>query len=171
MTAHSRSSHRRSRWLILTLLVTLLWVAPARAGLNQWTSNGPEGGAILSLAVNPLTPATLYASTNGGGVFRSQNGAGTWSAVNTGLTNRIVNALAIDPQSPATAYAGGPGGVFKTTNAGASWTAVNVGLLQPGDIPFPVFSLAVDPQAPATVYAGTTIGVFKSTDGGAIWVL
>ena len=49
-------------------------------------------------------------------------------AVNTGLTNTDVLALAIDPATPATLYAGTGGGVFKSTNGGGEWGAVNTGL-------------------------------------------
>ena len=47
---------------------------------------------------------------------------------NTGLTN--VTALAIDPATPTTLYAGigNNGGVFKSTNGGGNWSAVNTGL-------------------------------------------
>ena len=52
-------------------------------------------------------------------MFKSTNGGATWSAVNTGLTDTYVNALAIDPATPATLYAGTwGGGVFKSTNGG-----------------------------------------------------
>ena len=45
--------------------------------------------------IDPLTSTTLYA-TSAGGVFKSTNDEGSWSAVNTGLTNTDVGALAID---------------------------------------------------------------------------
>ena len=41
-----------------------------------------------------------------GGVFKSTNGGGNWSVVNTGLADTNVHALAIDPATPATLYAG-----------------------------------------------------------------
>ncbi len=75
----------------------------------------------------------------GGGVFKSTNGGAAWSAVNTGLTNTDVYALAIDPATPSTLYAGTVSdGVFKSTNGGAVWSAVNTGLTdhrcsRPGD--------------------------------------
>ncbi len=110
----------------------------------------------------------LYAGTNGGGVFQTFNGGGSWTSVNSGLTN-IVYALAVDPGTPATAYAGtfDGGGVFKTINAGTTWTAVNVGLTY-----LHIFSLAIDPATTTTIYAGTFpgAGVFKSVNGGASWI-
>ena len=65
-------------------------------------------------------PSTLYAGTAGGGVFKSTDAGGTWSALNTGLTDLAVNALAIDPLTPTTLYAGTGTGVFslqQTTGA------------------------------------------------------
>src|SRR5438445_4963299 len=76
------------------------------AGINSWTTNGPDGGQIVALAINPVTPATLYAGTYRSGVFKSTDGGGSWSAVNTGLPNLNVFSLAIDPQTPATLYVG-----------------------------------------------------------------
>ena len=85
--------------------------------------------------------------------------------MNTGLTNKFVWSLAIDPANPTTLYAGTSGGVFKSTDVGTSWTAVNTG--RGNTI---VFSLAIDPTDTATIYAGTqAAGVFKSGDGAATW--
>ena len=39
---------------------------------------------VKALAIDPHDPSTLYAGTYGGGVFKSTNGGGSWSAVNTG---------------------------------------------------------------------------------------
>ena len=135
----------------LLALFTTSQAGLVSAGTNVWTSNGPEGGTIYALAIDPATPATLYAGTWGGGVFKSTNGGGNWSAVNTGLTNTTVRALAIDPVTPATLYAGTDGGgVFKSTNGGANWSAANTGLTDTY-----VRALAIDPVTPATLYAGT----------------
>ena len=107
--------------------LTLLLATPSRAG---WVSHGPEGGSAGALAVDPASPSTVYAGMNGGGVFKTTNAGGSWSAVNTGLTDTFVTALAVDATTtPSTVYAGTQdGGVFKTTNGGGSWSAVNTGL-------------------------------------------
>ena len=58
------------------------------------------------------------------GVFKSTDGGGSWSAVNDRPDHPSVYALAIDPQTPATLYAGTwEGGVFKSTDGGESWSA------------------------------------------------
>jgi ligand-binding sensor domain-containing protein len=50
---------------------------------------------------------TLYAGTNGG-VFKSTDDGNNWSAVNTGLSNTSIRALAVDGNN--TLYAGTDGG-------------------------------------------------------------
>lgn len=141
-------------------------VTLAPTGTNVWTSIGPGGGEITALAINPVTPTTVYAGTRSSGVFKSTNGGVSWSKVNNGLTSTSVLALAIDPQTPSTVYMNtGGSGVFKSSNSGASWSAINNGL----DGIY-VSTLAIDPQTPSTIYIGTTYGsLFKSTNGGAGW--
>ena len=141
---------------------------------------------VSALAIDPQTPSTLYAAIYGYGVFKSTDGATSWSAANVGFTVLSIGALAIDPQNPNVLYAGTgnycgctddpPGsGVWKSTDGGTSWGTANSGLpsFPPGpySLGFPaVVSLAIDPLNPSTVYAATQgFGVFKSTDGGTSW--
>jgi photosystem II stability/assembly factor-like uncharacterized protein len=140
-----------------------------------------DGFAIFALAIDPVTPSTLYAGLGGydggpggGGVFKSMNGGGTWSPVNTGLSQNIgVLALAIDPITPLTLYAGtDAGGVFKSIDGGGTWSNANIGLSSDA-VPsanLAIFSLAIDPVTTSTLYAGTYLGgVFKSIDRGGSW--
>lgn len=152
----------------------------ARAGLNVWTSHGPPRGIVQGLVIDPAAPSTLYAGTNyfemghnlGGTVFKSTDGAVTWSDPHTGLFDSAVDTLVIDPSPPHTLYAGpdcndGPGcGVFRlfrSTDGGMMWD---------GLAGFPYIrasSFAIDPTTPRTLYAGASDGVFKSTDAGSTW--
>src|SRR5258708_7951909 len=99
------------------LLILYLGVASTCCAQGPtWTGIGPGGESALGLAVDPATPTTLYAGTQGGGAFKSTNGGASWNTVNSGLPlNAVVQVLAIDPATPATLYAG-VGGVFKSTN-------------------------------------------------------
>jgi photosystem II stability/assembly factor-like uncharacterized protein len=146
-------------------LLLVLAVATAVLVLRAVPAYASHGGVMIpALAIDPLTPTTLYAGTYGGGVFKSTDGGLNWSA--SGLTSiyTSVTALAIDPVTPTTLYAGSiywPG-VFKSPDGGASWNATG---LARG-----VLSLAIDPLTPTTLYAGDDAGgVFKSMDGGANW--
>ena len=89
-----RRSPRFGKGFLLPLLAIFALLGPslagvASAGVNTWTTNGPDGGDIRALAIDPANPATLYAGTEGGGVFKSTNGGGSWNAVNAGLTGSL----------------------------------------------------------------------------------
>lgn len=163
MTASSRLR------LVLALALLLPWAAFAA---DRWQPAGPEGGNIVAFAMEPTDPRTLYASARDGGVFKSTDGAATWSLASDGLEGRPALALALahDPKTAGTLYAGTSQGVFRTTNGGARWTAANGGssLLADGTIDALV-------ATSSAVYAhvgdvlGREAGIFKSADGGASW--
>ncbi len=123
---------------------------------------------ILSLAIDPVSPSTLYAGTlawNGTRLYKSTNGGAYWAISATGLSSVEHRALVVDPATPGRVYVGTDLGVYRSTDAGASWAAANVGLTA-----LDVTELALDPARPTTIYAGThSGGVFVSTDAGDHW--
>jgi photosystem II stability/assembly factor-like uncharacterized protein len=161
------------RGLILPSVCTFLLCTgigtAARAGVNEWTRTaGPFGSSeIRVVAIDPVTPETLYAGSDDRGIFRSTDGGRNWQAASKGLPAAAIRALVIDPQAPSTLYAGTLGfGIFKSNDAGVNWQAINAGLPSSSE----VRALAVDPVTTTTVYAGTADdGIFKSTDGGVTW--
>src|SRR5262249_12080216 len=100
-------------------------------------AGGPPGAAFNSIAIGP---GIVYAGTSGGGVFKSADGAQTWTPINAGLTGPFVNAVVVDPSTPATVYAVGFGNVLKSTNSGESWSFLTSGIPN-----INIWSLAVDP--------------------------
>jgi hypothetical protein len=61
-----RRSPRFGKGPLPPLLAILALLCPslaggASAGVNTWTTNGPEGGDIRALVIDPGNPATLYA--------------------------------------------------------------------------------------------------------------
>ncbi|HBB89167.1 MAG TPA: hypothetical protein DC047_16295, partial [Blastocatellia bacterium] len=144
---------------------------------GHWTGQfiGPPNGVVNVLAVDPLTPSTIYAGmgSNGGGVYKTTDGGVNWVGLNTGLTNVNCPALIIDPASPSTLYASlnqnnsQGSGLYKSIDAGTTWTRLTNGLSG-----ITVSALAVDPSSPSTVYAGAvSFGLYKSTNGGASWTI
>ena len=146
---------------------------------------------VTALAIDPLTPTTVYAGTRSGDVFKSTNGGTSWSALDIGLSIRFIRSLIIDPKAPATIYvSGGPvewlpgmpgrlraftgGGVLKSNDGGKNWYPINTGLPTSmigawgESIPL-VASLAINPQAPSVLYAANRAGLFKTTNGGRKW--
>ena len=158
--------------LISVVVACLLVSKVASAGVNQWTSHGPEGAAIYELIVDASNPATLYAGTFTAGVFKSKDGGANWNRASRSPT---VEYLALSASSPNVLYAVGQSSVYKTTDGGSNWTFV--GTLPVGAfITLVVTGLAVDPTDSNIVWAGANeehdfgLGtIWKSTDGGSSW--
>ena len=160
------------------VLALLLVAGAARAGIDRWTSTGPYGGTVPILVADPKTSGTLYAAAaSNGGIYKSTDGGASWVAASTGIPDRNIAALTIDPVTPTILYASstdfglsdfGLAGVFKSTDSGQSWTKLPV---DPQTfLPGLVQAFAIDPQNTATIYAATNgNGVLKSTDGGQSW--
>jgi photosystem II stability/assembly factor-like uncharacterized protein len=133
---------------------------------------GLGSASIVSLAVNPLQPSTIYAGTQSG-VFKSTNGGRTWAAINNGLNNLWVVQVVVDPVTPSRVYAatsslGGSfqnPGVYRSTDSGNSWTLVKTGMTNTS-----LLSLAIDPVTPTNLYAGTYGGpIYRTNNGGDNW--
>ena len=135
------------------------------AGTNVWTSIGPEGGIVRSLAVDPRNPSTVYAATPLSGIFKTTDGGASWTHLGSAPIPESFDSRSLAIDSEGTVYVAGCPGVFRTTDGGASWTALSLRL---DPIHGCLVSLAIDSQNPGTLYAGGP-GIFKTTDGGSSW--
>ena len=131
---------------------------PTGAGLNKHS--------LLALAVDPLKPSNLYATTDTGGVFRSADGGEHWSEANEGIGARYVGAIAVDLHHAGSVYAGAEAGrVFHSADAGATWKELASPTSRVG-----VTVVAVDPVTPGLLYVGTNSeGIYWTTDDGVTW--
>ena len=175
-------SNRKTRALVIVagILLSVVLVLPASAGLFKWTRQGrliPQTGfepSVSVLAGHPTNPSVLYAGTlrstdNTNLIFRTTDGGATWNPASSGLPtglpqNTGVNDLVIRPDAPNTMIAGlFEAGVWLSTNGGQSWVNATNGSIATNDT---VRALAIDPAQPSTVYALTSTGVHVSVNGG-----
>lgn len=128
---------------------------------------------IRALAVSPDNAAVLLAGTEAG-LYRTEDGGDTWAAVSSPMNELQIWALAIDPASPDTIYAGTcPSALFRTRDGGKSWQQLDVELADECiGVPIVprVTSIVIDPDDSQTVYAGIEVdGMRISRDGGDTW--
>lgn len=145
-----------------------------------FTPHGPKAGDC----VDGVSGGQLY-QQNHDGVYRSDDGGGTWCDISAGLPSRFGFPLAVHPREPQTVYVvplqggapsvrhvpDGHAAVWRTRDAGTHWERLTRGLPQ-GRTYLSVLrnALAVDPLAPAGVYFGTPTGhLFGSEDEGDSW--
>ena len=127
--------------------------AHASSGMSH-----PSSADVWSFVVN--RSGVAFASANLDGVFRSTDNGDSWVAVDSGLTNADVRALALD--AAGNLFAGTTsGGAFRSADNGDSWWTVGLTTSN-------VTSVVVNTHG--HIFAGTYgDGVFFSNDGGAIW--
>ena len=145
-------------------------------GATTWTACGTIPAqttqpCVISIAIDPLTPTTLYVSTNGHGVFRSVNNGGSWKDINSELTrNQICWEIAVDPKTPTTVYTVTQSYICRSIDSGATWTTLGKGSTLEG-----VSYFAIDPLTPTTLYAIGYVNSFsrrvilRSVNGGSTW--
>lgn len=122
-------------------------------GGTTWTklAAGVFVDPILDLAVDPSSPARVYAGTEGG-FFRSENGGAAW----TKTADPPAACIHLDPAAPSSLTVAGSRGVYSSENRGQDWTDLNATLPVKN-----VLTLGVNP-ASKTLFAGTNGGgVFR----------
>lgn len=123
-------------------------------------------GPIMAPSIQALTSVghqTVYAGSFGMGVFRSEDRGRTWTAVNTGLSDRFILSLTAGPNGMV--YAGTfRGGVFRMKDGGKGWESFNTGLKR-----LEVKALLVKQ---GVLYAGTGDGLYsRSLEGVSEWTV
>jgi photosystem II stability/assembly factor-like uncharacterized protein len=127
----------------------------------------------LYLVIARRTEDGAIGSPGDGGLFRSSDGAETWTPVPLPEGVNGPNGLAIDPENPRRMYlatwgrrtsdANDGGGVFVSEDGGKSWTP---SLTRDRH----VYDVTIDPKAPATLYAcGFESSAWRSKDRGKTW--
>ncbi|TKS58970.1 MAG: hypothetical protein EWM72_02622 [Nitrospira sp.] len=153
-----RRSHERLRISHFCIVVTLLL-----HGLL--TGCEKESEAIVSIALHPTNANILYVATNDA-VYKSRDAGVSWERF-PGFSARRVTTIAIDPQLPATIYAGTMGdAVYKSPDGGQHWLPHNVGLKE--HVSF-VNQFVFHPALSEKIYAATTVGAYLTKDGGREW--
>src|SRR5205807_1815666 len=145
---------------------------------------GPfRGGRSLTAAGIPGDPNTYYFGGTGGGVWKSTDGAMTWSSVFDKEGTSSIGSLAAANSNPNVIYVGTGeacirgnishgDGIYKTLDGGKTWK--NVGLRDSRA----VGKVIVNPTNPDIVFVAalghpygpnSERGIFRTTDGGKIW--
>ena len=154
-------------------------------------------GSIGAIAVAPSDPNVIYVGTGsacirsnvstGRGVYKSTDGAKTWTFVGLRQAGQIGRVL-VHPEDPnrvyvaALGHAFGPNperGVYRSKDGGESWERVLFVSDSTGAV-----DLSMNPENPDEIYAclwraerkpwtiisgGTEGGLYKTTDGGDHW--
>ena len=145
---------------------------------------GPfRGGRSLTAAGVPGDPTTYYFGSTGGGVWKSTDGAMTWSPVFDKEGTSAIGSLAVSASNHNVIYAGTGeacirgnishgDGVYKSLDGGKNWK--NVGLKDSRAIG----KIIINPTNPDIAFVAALghpygpnaeRGIFRTMDGGKTW--
>ena len=133
---------------------------------------GPIGGDVRSIALDPNNPLILYAGTDEGVLFKSQDGAQSWIRLNTGMEKEemVIQRILVDRRYPGNVWViawmlrSSGGVVLRTKNAGNSWEEVFSRPEEAG-----VRDLILPTHSDNRIYLTSLQGIYKSDDEGQHW--
>ena len=149
-------------------------------GIGVWATDGPYGGRVLQVILNPDTPTTAYAVMRAVGVFASVDDGANWEPI---MAARNPSRVAFDAQDSNVIYAGGSGvqgDSLRSMDGGLTWE-VYFDEFYPQDGAYNS-TPAPHPTSGGEIYLGTGSassempvlpgegGVYYSDDYGATWV-
>jgi len=167
-------------------------VNSAKKGEGRWASRGLDVTNTYGIHWDPFDAKRVFLSNTDTGLFRSEDGAASWTSSIEGVPLRWRNTtywVDFDPEVPGLMWGAfssthdlprpkmwrgrNPdtyeGGVGVSADGGKTWKRAGTGAPE-----MATTHVLVDPSSPKgkrTLYAtGFGRGVFKSVDGGASWV-
>ncbi len=152
----------------------------------QWQP-GAGGMCVHTVMVDPTNADRVHVAISAAGVFRSEDGGGTWQPTNKGLhsegipdpnaeVGHCVHRIARHPSRPDTLFMQKHWDVMRSDDGGDSWNEVSGDL--PSDFGFPI---AVHAHEPETIYVVPItsdsehyppegkLRVYRSRSGGDEW--
>ena len=148
---------------------------------------GAGGLCLHTILIDPTDPERMFIAISAAGVFRTDDGGGTWQPANRGLKSEgipepeaevghCVHRIAMHPSRPDVLFMQKHWDVMRSDNGGESWREVSGNL--PSDFGFPIH---VHSHEPDTVYVvpiksasehyppDGKLRVYRSRQGGDEW--
>jgi photosystem II stability/assembly factor-like uncharacterized protein len=133
---------------------------------------GPFGGDVRSLLVDSRQPDTVYLGTSSGKIFKSVDGANSWTPLYPGIGRNgfVVDTLVQYPGEADHIYAGAwdlyseGGGLFESKNGGLTWTQITLPQASTA-----IRGLAICQSEPSYMIVGTLSGAYVTSNGGRVW--
>jgi photosystem II stability/assembly factor-like uncharacterized protein len=137
------------------------------------------GEVVFAIAPSRVRKGLIWAGTNDGQIWYTQDAAANWTNVSSHLSGLppggTITSIAPSSFDAATAYVSvdlhlvdnRDPFIYKTTDFGKTWKRINSNL--PKHALSYVRTVTDDPNCPGLLFAGTGNGVFYSLDDGGHW--
>jgi photosystem II stability/assembly factor-like uncharacterized protein len=154
-----------SRIIVLIVIITPAIFSDISADENSWSTNGPEGGRIYTIAIHPYDNNTVFIGTIGHGIYKSTDGGQIWQHLESDILHDNLRDIEFHPICPDTIFAGTVEGMYRSLDGGDSWNLMH----PPGYWYNPIMDIQNHPVHDSLVFAVGTLMQVKSTDYGDTW--
>jgi serine/threonine protein kinase len=148
---------------------------------------GNGGLALHTIVLDPANKQRMYVAISSGGVYRTNDGGGTWTAQNQGIRctftpdkypefGQCVHKIAMHPDRPERLFLQNHWGLYRSDDCAENWTDIANGV--PSDFGFAV---VMHPKNPDCVYivpvesdefrcaCDGRLRVYRTRNSGASW--
>jgi hypothetical protein len=176
-----------SAFAFLVVCICVAVAVPSGAGINAWTSIGPQLPpfyAIESVTIDPSVPDNLWVRTTGGLLYlwRSRDGGLSWEVMtdSTLQSALAIKQVEVDPHDSRHIVALGFAGFCQSFDGGDTWTLHHIGTTT---LFFGVINQFAMASNATTIYGAEVQacsrngggcsggGFWKSTNAGVTWTL
>jgi photosystem II stability/assembly factor-like uncharacterized protein len=136
---------------------------------DDWRANGPPGGDVRSLVVDPNNADRFYLGTLDAQIYTSADAGKSWELLyNFNKPKLFVDHIIVDPRDSKALYVAAhrhkeSGGFFKSVDGGHRWRE------SPELKNEALHSLTQSESNPSVLIAGTFNGIFRSDNSGDSW--
>ncbi|RLF39534.1 MAG: hypothetical protein DRN12_06875, partial [Thermoplasmata archaeon] len=133
-------------------------------------TNGPPGGFITDIVIDPKDPDTLYAVGLSYGMYKTIDAGETWNLISLPIPSMVSN-IEIDSNNPNILYSNYLN-FARSLDGGGTWEVATNGFADVGE----VIDFCINPINSNVLYMigirfdGTSFIVYKSMDKGENWV-
>jgi photosystem II stability/assembly factor-like uncharacterized protein len=120
--------------------------------------------SIHAMVQSTFDPDVIIVGTING-VWISKNSGDDWDKIKSDTMPINIDALAIDPRTINTIYAGTWWRAYKTTDGGKNWRLIKNGMIDDSD----VFAVTIDQKNPDHIIASACSGIYESYNKGELW--
>src|SRR5438874_3949207 len=147
---------------------------------ESWMRVGPRDGLhsdgiVRTLLGDPRREEVVYSGSDLG-LYRSEDGGGHWTLLDTPMSGSTIWSMVIDPVDPDIMFVGtgtpSTPGVFRSTDGGNSWERKPMEIIEEcPNVGIPrLTGITIDPVDHRNVWVGLEVdGVRHSPDGGETW--
>ncbi len=137
-----------------------LQIAKSTDAGRTWDAFYEAPSELMTMKPDPVNPDIMYAGTVSHGIFKTGDGARSWSTLNNGIRANSIYSASLSPRDPSRILCGTLAGAFLSSD-NQSWQEIN------GE--YITWATAFHPEQEQVFYTGHYYIMGKTTDGGKTW--